>query len=275
MKKINASEEKRKLFKKSSTTYYYSSLFFTGQIKSDVFALYAFVRYADNLVDAIPPKKIEFSRFCKKVHQAYGGKVLKDHIIDDFIELSHRKKFDKAWTNAFLSSMKADLTKHHYKTYEELQKYMYGSANVIGLFMSAIFNSSPRVFPYAQAQGEAMQFINFIRDVQEDFELGRQYIPEDDVKKFNTHIPPKPGEEEAFCLLMRSQIDKYRKIQQYANKGHKYIDKRFRIMVKTSAKMYEWTADQIYRDPLIVFRKKVKPAKWYVIASVIRHALFS
>lgn len=275
MKKINSLVEKKKLFKKSSTTYYYSSLFFTGQIKKDVFTLYAFVRYADNLVDAIPPKKTKFFDFCKKVTRAFNGEVLGNHIIDDFIELSKRRKFDQDWTLAFLASMKADLTKHHYKTYEELQKYMYGSANVIGLYMCAIFNTSSRFHPYAQAQGEAMQFINFIRDVQEDYELGRQYIPSSDVKKFHTHIPPKPGEEAAFCLLMRSQIDKYRKIQLYANKGHKYIDKRFRIMVKTSAKMYEWTANQIYKDPMIVFQKKVKPAKWYVIATVIKHALFS
>ncbi len=275
MKTINSTEEKRKIFKRSSTTYYYSSLFFTGQTKEDVFTLYAFVRYADNLVDAIPPKKNEFFDFCKNVQRAYKGEVIGDHIIDDFIELSKRKKFEQAWTSAFLDSMKADLTKHTYHTYEELQKYMYGSANVIGLFMCAIFDTGARALPNAQAQGEAMQFINFIRDIDEDFKLGRQYIPTHDVKKFHTHIPPKPSEEEAFRSLVRNQIDKYRKVQQYARKGHKYIDRRFRIMVKTSADMYEWTADQIYKDPMVVFQKKIKPAKWYVIATVIKHALFS
>lgn len=265
--------EKQSIFKKSSTTYYYSSLFFTGQVKNDVFTLYAFVRYADDLVDAIPAKADEFRSFRALTEKALDGSPAHNHIIDDFVELSRRKNFDPSWTHAFFDSMESDLTKNSYETYEELQTYMYGSAEVIGLYMCRIFDTPDEALSYAQKQGEAMQFINFIRDIQEDVELGRHYIPRADARKFKTHIPPRPEEYDNFCALIRYEINKYKSIQKTADKGHAFIDRRFRIMVKTSAAMYNWTARRIEKDPLIVLRKKVKPSKWLVIGTVLRNAL--
>lgn len=266
---------KRSIFKNASTTYYYSSLFFTPEVKESVFTLYAYVRYADDLIDSTPPKIKEFKDFRKVSELAIvKGERVKNPIIDDFAQLSKEKGFEPQWTWAFLDAMESDLTKKKYDTYAELQKYMHGSAEVIGLFMSKIFDTPEVAYEYAKAQGEAMQFINFIRDIDEDNKLGRQYIPTEDLKRFNTHIPPKPNEIDNFCKLVRFEIDRYNEIQNKANLGHPYINRRFRIMVKTSAGMYNWTAKQIYKNPMIVFKIKVKPPKLYVILSALRHAIF-
>lgn len=265
---------KKNIFKKSSTTYYYSSMFFTKDVKQAVFTLYAFVRYADDLVDCIPPKKTEFMNLRKDILSAFKGIKVNNPIIDDFASLAKEKDFDPSWTSSFLDAMGSDLCINEYKTYEDLQKYMHGSAEVIGLFMSKIFNTPEIAFPYAMAQGEAMQFINFLRDIDEDYKLGRRYIPLEDLLKFKVNIPPSPAQEENFCKLMRFEINRYKQIQKEADKGHAYINRRFRIMVKTSAQMYNWTARQIEKDPLIVFRKKVKPPKWYVILTLLKHAIF-
>ncbi len=265
---------KKKIFKGASTTYYYSSMFFTPKIKDAVFTLYAFVRYADDLIDTVPPRITELKKLREDIKKAFKGKSIGNPIIDDFAELAHEKGFDPKWTWAFLDSMESDVTIHKYDTYEDLKKYMYGSAEVIGLYMSKIFDTPEVAYPYAQAQGEAMQFINIVRDIKEDFELGRQYIPTEDLKRFSTHIPPKPDEIENFCKLVRYEIQRYRKIQKKADKGHPYINSRFRIMVRTSAEMYKWTARQIEKNPMIVFEKKVKPPKWYVILTALRYAIF-
>lgn len=265
---------KKNIFKKASTTYYYSSMFFTSEVKESVFTLYAFVRYADDLIDTIPPKKKEFAKLRKDIKIALTGTRVNIAIIDDFAELARVKNFNPAWIFAFLDSMESDLTVKKYNTYKDLQKYMYGSAEVIGLFMSKIFNTPEVAYTYAKAQGEAMQLINILRDVDEDYKLGRQYMPIEDLKTYGTHIPPKPHEEANFCKLMRFEIDRYRAIQKVADKGHAYINRRFRIMVKTSAQMYLWTARQIEKDPLIVFKRKVKPPKWYVILILLKNALF-
>lgn len=271
----NSFNLKKLIFKGASTTYYYSSMFFTPEVKDAVFTLYAYVRYADDLIDTVPPKIREFKKFREDTKKAFEGKKVGFPIIDDFAELAREKDFDPQWTWAFLDAMESDLTTHTYDTYKDLQVYMHGSAEVIGLFMSKIFDTPEVAYPYAQAQGEAMQFINFIRDIQEDHELGRQYIPTEDLKKFKTHIPPKPHEIENFCKLVRFEIQRYKKIQAKADKGNPYIQRRFRIMVKTSAGMYNWTARQIEKNPMIVFEKKVKPNKWYVILSALKYAIFS
>lgn len=250
-------------------------MFFTPKVKEAVFTLYAYVRYADDLIDTIPPKILEFKKFREDTKKAFEGKNVGNPIIDDFAELAREKGFDPDWTWAFLDSMESDLVTKKYDTYKDLQVYMYGSAEVIGLYMSKIFDLPEVAYPHARAQGEAMQFINFIRDINEDYELGRQYIPTGDLKKFNTHIPPKPDEVENFCKLVRYEIKRYKKIQAEADKGHQYINRRFRIMVKTSAGMYGWTARQIEKNPMIVFEKKVKPNKWYVIISALKYAIFS
>lgn len=265
---------KKSIFKKASTTYYYSSMFFTSEVKESVFTLYAFVRYADDLIDSIPPQKKAFAKLREDTKTALSGKRIGIPIVDDFATLAQVKGFNPEWTFAFLDSMESDLTVKKYKTYEDLQRYMYGSAEVIGLFMSKIFNTPELAYTYAKAQGEAMQLINILRDVDEDYKLGRQYIPMEDLKEYGTHIPPRPHEEANFCRLMRYEIERYRAIQKIADKGHPHINRRFRIMVKTSAQMYLWTARQIYKDPLIVFRRKVKPPKWYVILTLLKNAIF-
>jgi phytoene synthase len=120
----------------------------------------------------------------------------------------------------------------------------------------------------AQAQGRAMQWINFVRDIQEDNELKRQYIPVADLKKFGLK---DLGEEtarenpEAFTKLIKLQLKRYQDWQTEANRGLRFIPKRLRIPLETAIDMYNWTADQIEHDPFIVYAKKVKPRKRRVI----------
>lgn len=269
----NTFKEKKNIFKGASTTYYYSSIFFPPQIKDDVFTLYAFVRKADDLIDTIPPKLKEFKKFRQDTRKAQAGDIVDDIIIHEFIQLSKARGFDFAWTEAFLDAMETDVKKKKYDTYKELKGYMYGSAEVIGLYLTKIFGIPPEAHIYAKAQGEAMQFINFIRDIDEDHKLGRQYMPTEDLIKFNTSIPPKSKEVESFKKMVRYEIDRYKKIQKKAEKGYPYIPHRQLIMVRTSAEMYNWTARQIEKDPMVVFERKVKPPKWYVIFTALKNSL--
>jgi len=98
-------------------------------------------------------------------------------VIDAFVKLGQEVGFDPAWTVAFLDAMEADLTKNRYDSLEECFTYMYGSAEVIGLFMSRCIDLPEVDLESARLLGRAMQYINFIRDVEEDRTLGRRYLP--------------------------------------------------------------------------------------------------
>lgn len=262
-----------RVFKEGSTTYYYSSLFFPKKIKQDVFKLYAFVRTLDDFVDQVPADRESFARLYKETVDGLAGKSIEHPIIKSFIELAGRKHFKHNWIMSFLDTMKLDLTKSVYTNYAELEDYMYGSAEVIGLMMSRIMDLPPEAYEAAQKQGKAMQFINFIRDIEEDRVLNRTYIPLEDLKRFNVKdIPPQTPEDiENFVKLIDFELKRYEELQAEAETGYTYIPKRYLIPIKTAAQMYKWTAQKIKNDPMRIFDYKIKPHKYRVFWGLIKN----
>jgi phytoene synthase len=251
----------RRTFREGSKTYYGSSLFFPPAVRDDVYVLYGFVRVADNFVDRIPQDGTGFLDFCRRYERAAWGRETGDPIIDSFVQLAGRKEFDPGWVHAFLRSMRWDLEGRDYPTVEDTLDYIYGSAEVIGLFMAKILDLPEESLHAAKMQGRAMQYINFIRDIAEDNQLGRQYLP-----TAGYHLPSldesvareHPAEFERF---IREQILLYEGWQSEAEEGYRYIPKRYLVPIKTASDMYNWTARTIAEDPWIVFETKAKPPK--------------
>ncbi len=262
------------IFKNGSKTYYFSSRFFPPKAREDVYALYAFVRIADNLVDDQPVVPKAFFAFRETYTKAFTtGIPSGDAVIDNFIVLQQRKNFDPKWTEAFLDSMQHDLEKTSCDTQEELLSYIYGSAEVIGYFMARIMDLPDKAFPYAAMLGRAMQYINFIRDIQEDNTLGRRYLPLGDSSLADLSRQTAEKQREAFTSFIRGEIEQYQVWQKEAAKGYRYIPRRFRIPIMTAADMYCWTASEIYNDPFILFERKVKPPKGRILRKGFAHSL--
>ncbi|MDG6221279.1 MAG: phytoene/squalene synthase family protein [Candidatus Thermoplasmatota archaeon] len=252
-----------KIFKKGSKTYFYNSIFFPKKIKEDVFILYSFVRKADNYVDSVPQQGKEFYDFIGRFQKAMGGQETGDVVVDSFAELCFRKDFDPNWTKSFLRSMEMDLTKSSYANMDEVDEYIYGSAEVIGLYMSQIIGLKPEAHIHARYLGKAMQYINFIRDINEDLTLGRTYFPRHDFEKYGLdNLTPEEArmKPEAHASFVRAQIARYDQWQEKAEDGFKMIPKRCRIPVKNASEMYKWTANRIRNNPAIVYNQKVKPS---------------
>ena len=252
-----------RIFKKGSKTYFYNSLFFPSSVRDDVFTLYSFVREADNFVDAVPQQVEGFYRFKAMYERAMAGELSGDVVIDGFVELSRRKGFPRQWTDAFLRSMEMDITKDAYHNMAEVDTYIFGSAEVIGLYMSRILGLPEHTHPYAQYLGKAMQYINFIRDINEDLDLGRSYFPRHDYEQFGlTGLTPGEARAtpEGFRAFVRKQIERYDEWQARAEEGFRYIPKRALIPILNASEMYKWTADRIREDPFVVYETKVKPS---------------
>ncbi|MDZ7785936.1 MAG: phytoene/squalene synthase family protein [Candidatus Saccharibacteria bacterium] len=295
MPKTTGKLEKR-IFKKGSTTYYWSSRLFPKKYRDDVFALYSFVRTADDYVDEEPPQPKKLLQLEKDWHKAINDPSFEQiaHSWDDIdeiaikhiVRLTHKYKFDPAWVQSFFDAMKQDIDHSGYANINESLKYVYGSAEVVGLMMARIMGvDNPEnvrrvlhldeaqgvrekqvtaVQNLARAQGRAMQWINFIRDVDEDNRLGRTYFPRNDLRKYNLKDLSKEtarAQKADFERFMRYQLKRYEKWQAEADKGVEYIPKRLRSGLKTAVEMYNWTAKKIDKNPLIVFDKKIKPKK--------------
>jgi phytoene synthase len=260
------------IFKQGSKTYFYSSLFFPTYAKKDVFSLYGFVRKADNYVDSIPQDINGFYEFKEKYYKAINGNKTNDIVIDSFVELANKKGFNPEWTEAFLKSMESDIMKSRYENIGDTIDYIYGSAEIIGLYMAKIMDLPNEALYYAKYLGRSMQYINFIRDISEDLKLGRIYMPGDEMKKhglisldydYTKTVPEK------FSSFIHEQLKHYCKWQHIAEEGYKYIPKRYLIPVKTASEMYNWTAEKIYKNPFMVYHKKIKPQVSQIISTTI------
>lgn len=265
------------IFRNASTTYYWSSLFFPASVRADVFKLYSFVRVADDFVDTVPQDEKSFY----ELKDVWLGKRSAENplirqVVENINYLSEKYHFDPAWIEAFLESMEADIRPVPYKTLQDSLHYVYGSADVIGLMMAKILDLPESAMETAGRQGRAMQWINFIRDIDEDNGLGRCYFPREDLIKIglsDLSCESAEANPKEYKKFIRLQIDRYKQWQQEAEAGYKYIPKRLRIPVRTAAAMYGWTAHEIAKDPFVVFEKKVKPSKFRVAFTALRNCL--
>jgi phytoene synthase len=266
------------IFRSGSTTFYYSSLIFPARIRDQVTTLYAFVRTADNYVDQIPQDKTGFLQFKHDFYQAIKGTPSGNPIIDDFVRLSDECHFNPTWTAGFLNSMEQDLHQSTYATLDDTIKYIYGSADVIGLQLSRIFNLPPQAEKAAQLLGRSFQYANFIRDLNEDLTFNRIYFPQTDLKKFNLksldHSYTKKHPQQ-FKDFMRLQISRYQDWQRQAENGFPYLTGRTHLAVTTASDLYKWTIDQIEKDPFVVYQKSVKPTKSLIFSTFLGNLLIS
>ncbi|MGB9838363.1 phytoene/squalene synthase family protein [Methanothermobacter sp.] len=264
------------IFKRGSKTYFYSTLFFPPKVRRDVFILYSFLRKADDYVDRIPQDTEGFYDFVERYRAAFSGERTGDVVVDSFAELSVRKSFNTEWTEAFLRSMEMDITVSSYRTMADLEEYLLGSSEVVGLFMASIMGLDTDSYPHARYLGRAMQYVNFIRDIAEDIELGRLYFPLTELERFDLEsldLGEIKGREDNFRAFLRAQIDIYRDWQSRAEEGYRYIPYRYLVPIKTAADMYLWTSRIIERDPLIVYRRKVKPSRGRVVSGALLNML--
>jgi phytoene synthase len=272
------------IFRNGSTTYYWGSRFFPKAVRADVFKLYSFLRVADDYVDSVPAQADEFHALRTAWQQAAtdtgfdttptATDTIDRRVIKNIVAVSRAYDFEPAWLEAFWDAMQADLSPQNYRTLRQSLGYTYGSAEVVGLMMAKIMGLPPESYAAAKLQGRAMQWINFIRDVEEDNRMSRRYFPLTDLQKFQL-----PDLQEAtarkyhdnFAQFMRFEIARYREWQAQAEQGMHFIPGLLRPALRTAAAMYDWTAGEIERDPLIVFTRKVKPTKARTLRSGVRH----
>lgn len=181
------------------TTTSYSTSFSFGikalnkALHTHIYNIYGFVRFADEIVDSFHAfnKENLLKEFKEDTHKSIKRKISLNPILNSFQHTVNRYNIDLDLVNTFLDSMEMDLKPHLYDE-DKYDKYILGSAQVVGLMCLKVFvdgNNSQYIElkPHAMSLGSAFQKINFLRDIKADFEkLGRTYFPNVDMTKFNT-----------------------------------------------------------------------------------------
>jgi phytoene synthase len=180
-----------KVTKAYSTSFSSAVKMLAPTIRQDIYNIYGFVRFADEIVDSFHDynKEILFEKFEKELEDAIHDKISLNPILNSFQHTVNKHNISQDLIGAFMKSMKLDLVKQEYKTTEEYHEYIYGSADVVGLMCLMVFvNGNEKKYDElkesAMKLGSAFQKVNFLRDLKADFEgLNRTYFPNTDLSK--------------------------------------------------------------------------------------------
>ena len=191
------SEECSKNVTKSySTSFSLATKMLSSNIRQDIYNIYGFVRFADEIVDTFHSynKKELFKRFVDDLNHSLKQKISLNPILNSFQKTVHKYNIDRGLINSFLKSMEQDLKKKKYESLQEYNEYIYGSADVVGLMCLKVFVSGrnddyKKLKPYAMSLGSAFQKVNFLRDINDDYKkLNRVYFPGVDYGTFNDDV---------------------------------------------------------------------------------------
>jgi 15-cis-phytoene synthase len=256
----------RRVQKEHSRTYYFSTSLFPAEVRPCVHALYAFMRYADEIVDnpgatTLDEQLAGLRSFEEETLAAVAGEVIANPVLRAFADTVLLSNIELALIEAFMRSMKMDTDVFRYSTYEDLEEYTHGSAAVVGLMMCRVIGATDEAAnPHAEALGIAMQLTNFLRDVREDWTRGRIYLPLEDLERFG-YAEEELGRgvvDERFVELMRLEISRARGRYRVASEGIRYIPRGRRYPVVVAGRLYEAILDRIEAQGYDVFTKRAQ-----------------
>ena len=230
-----------------------------------VHALYGFARFADDIVDSTDPTERPAPRLralAQQLADGFADNHSDDPIVAAVCDTAARYRIDPGLFEDFLASMRMDLTVTEYPDRAALDRYMYGSAEVIGLQLLPVLGTLGAVeeaAPHAAALGKAFQLTNFLRDVAEDLDRGRIYLPADELAAFGVdrdllqwcrrHRRTEARVRSALVAQHAITRDWYR----FARIGIAMLHPVSRPCVATAATLYAEILDRIEDDEFAVF----------------------
>ena len=253
----------KELNKRYGTTYYWSTKVLPRVKQHHVWALYAFCRYADDIVDDLGPAPVEQRAAALA---AFGDRFFADLAVGRSDEpvlkaVVHTVKafdIDPECFRRFLRSMTMDLTIASYDTWDDLLVYMDGSAAVIGEMMLPILEPlRPDALQHARDLGNAFQLTNFLRDIAEDLDRGRQYVPQDDLRRFGVDLTERrvtPG----FVALMQFEIERCRALYASADLGAGMLPPQSARCIGAARELYSRILVKIEEQRYDVFAERAR-----------------
>lgn len=255
----------RAIERKYGSNYYVATLFLPRKMRDAVFVLYAFVRIPDEIVDnpklGSDPAALLGDWRAKWIETFETG-VSTNHIMLATREVFLTYQIPFSVSLEFIDAMIRDLTQDRYKTYVDLQSYMRGSAEVVGVMLTYVFGyRDDSAFTYGEKLGEAMQLTNFLRDIYEDLiERDRIYLPQEDMIRFgvesdvirNKNLTPQ------LIALLKFEIARARSIFNDAKPGITLLTPASQKAVILASRFYEGILDEIERRDYDIFTGQAK-----------------
>ena len=254
--------EGRAITRSEAKNFYYAVLTLPQARRSAIYVVYAFCRQCDDAVDndESPLDKMNaLARLRHNLRQSYSGHP-PDPLFEALADVAFRYDIPEEYFEDVIRGVEADLTKTTYKDFEELRGYCYQVASAVGLICLQIFGyRDMKARDHAIDLGLAMQLTNIIRDVREDLEMGRIYLPEDEMARFGYSETDlrRYVINDAFVALMRFQAERARR---YFDNGFQllpYLSPRSRSCPAVLGQIYSKVLQRIEASGYDVFQGRI------------------
>lgn len=247
-------------------SFYFSSHVLPAEKRFAAYAVYAFCRYADEIADNaaavndIPQAQRRLDDLRNQLRYVYASSPLMDKKLLAFRDTVLRYEIPLEYFSDLIRGVEMDLTKHRFATFEELKEYCYCVASVVGLIMTKIFGAtSDEALCYAADLGTAMQLTNILRDVGEDEQRGRIYLPQEELSRFgySEDALQRGVINDNFLRLIKFQIERAREYYASAERGIPMLtNDGSRFCVRLMSRTYAHILDSIEANGYDVYTKR-------------------
>lgn len=257
----------RSITRYHSKTFYMATRFLPNHKQRGIFAIYSLCRYVDDLVDEtedlVDNEKLsqddvkkKLDSWKQKLQDTYDGKVHDNPILIAFSDVLKRYHIPIEMPFELMEGVCIDMFKSRYETFEELYDYSFKVASVVGLMTSQVFGyESPEALGYAVDLGIAMQLTNILRDVGEDLQRDRIYLPQEDLDRFNVteqdlfnHVL-----DERVLDLLAFEIERTRRFYNRSDEGIELLSQDSRLPVYMARQNYSRILNKIEENNYNVF----------------------
>lgn len=285
----------REVTRRHAKSFYFAAKFLPKHKQNPIYALYALCRHVDDEVDEAEVSSAHeaaeaverWKSDLNKIYETTDRLKVTNENIQASPLLSRTPHYDLvfvAWKDLLkhysiaqtlpfelMQGVLMDTHLKRYETFAELYVYCYRVASTVGLISSEIFGyEKPETLQYAEALGIAMQLTNILRDVKEDAAMGRIYLPQEDLRKFNvTDEQILANRIDAnFIALMKFEIDRAREFYRKAERGIPLLEKDTRFTVLLAARLYAKILDKIEKQNYDVFARRAHTTKLQKILAI-------
>lgn len=238
-------------------------------------ALYAFLRHADDLADGpgdAEQKRAALEGYRQQLQLAYRDGS--DHpLLPAYADAVRTHHVPPIYAEEALRGVSMDFEAKSYETFEDLKKYCYRVASVVGLSCVHIWGfRDPQALVHAEAAGIAFQLTNILRDLGEDATQGRTYLPRADLERFGYSVADLSRQDrgDRFQALMRFQADRARDYYNAANALAPLLEAPGRAVFLVMLRTYRGLLDRIEASGFDVFRRRVRVSHWFKLWQVMR-----
>jgi phytoene synthase len=244
-----------------SRSFYFATRFFPREMARSAHAVYWFCRHTDDLVDeceTIEQGRAGLEDWSLKLNAGLAAGTSGHRVLAPFLDTVQRYSIPHEYPLELLEGMRMDLNATRYRTFDELRVFCYRVASVVGLMMSYVIGYRDPALPHAIDLGIAMQLTNILRDVGEDLDRGRVYLPEEDLQRFGyteNDLRARVNSP-AFLELMKFEADRAREYYRSAEPGIQLLSRQGRFAVQIASDVYKGILSRIERSQYNVFEER-------------------